>query len=230
MATMRVIITGAGRLGVETATALTAARHEVSLIDIDDELVERLKASLKCQVLWGDACDPNVLEGSGALKADVLVATTGDDEDNLVTSLLAKRHFDIPRIVARVNNPENHWLFDEHWGVDVALSASSTLLSLVVEATGSADTIGLLQLARAGVKLIETTIGAHSDTVGRTLSEITMPTGTMIAAVVRDGEPNVPGGSFQLAPGDEVILVTESATEADIERLFQHSTSNLRNN
>jgi trk system potassium uptake protein TrkA len=220
---MRVVITGAGRLGVEMATALSAARSEVTLIDIDDDLAERLKGTLKCQVLWGDACDPNVLEESGALKADVLVAATGDDEDNLVISLLAKRHFDIPRVVARVNYPENQWLFDEHWGVDVAVSAPATLLSLVMEATGSADTIGLLQLARAGVKLIETTIGDHSTAAGRTLSEITMPPGTMIAAVVRNGEPNVPGGSFQLAPGDEVILVTETATEADIERLFQHA-------
>ncbi len=219
---MRVVIAGAGRLGVETATALCAARSEVTLIEIDDDLAERLRGTLKCQVLWGDACDPNVLEESGALKADVLVATTGDDEDNLVISLLAKRHFDIPRVVARVNYPENHWLYDDHWGVDVAVSAPSTLLSLVMEATGSTDTIGLLQLARAGVKLIETTIGEHSTATGRTLSEITMPAGTMIAAVVRDGEPNVPGGSFELAPGDEVILVTENATEADIEELFQH--------
>jgi trk system potassium uptake protein len=220
---MRVVIAGAGRLGVEMATALAAVRSEVTLIEVDDDLAERLKGTLKCQVLWGDACDPNVLEESGALKADVLVAATGDDEDNLVVSLLAKRHFDIPRVVARVNYPENHWLFDEHWGVDVAVSASSTLLSLVMEATGSADTIGLLQLARAGVKLIETTIGEHSTAAGRTLSEITMPNRTMIAAVVRNGEPNVPGGSFQLAPGDEVILVTETANEADIERLFQHA-------
>ena len=220
---MRVVIAGAGRLGVETAAALSAARNEVTLIEIDDELAERLKGTLRCQVLRGDACDPNVLEESGALKAEVLIATTGDDEDNLVISLLAKRHFDIPRVVARVNYPENHWLYDEHWGVDVAVSAPSTLLSLVMEATGSTDTIGLLQLARAGVKLIETTIGEHSTTAGRTLAEITMPSGTMIAAVVRDGEPNVPGGSFQLAPGDEVILVTENASETDIERLFQHA-------
>jgi trk system potassium uptake protein len=218
---MRVIIAGAGRLGVEMAQALAATRNEVTLIEIDDELVERLKGRVKSQVVHGDACEPIVLEEAGALKAEVFVATTGDDEDNLVISLLAKRHFDVPRVVARVNYPENSWLFDDRWGVDVAVSASSTLMSLIQEATGSADTVGLVQLGRAGVNLIETTISDQSSAAGKTLAEIELPSGAIVAAVVRDGEPNVPGGSFQLQVGDEVLVVSESATEADIQILFQ---------
>jgi trk system potassium uptake protein TrkA len=217
---MRAVITGAGVLGQEMARAL-AAGNEVTLVDVDDELVERLKGHLRAQVLWGDACDPLVLEEAGALKADVLVATTGDDEDNLVISLLAKRHFDVPRVVARNNYPENRWLFNDHWGVDVAVSASATLLSLIQEATGSTETVDLLELSTAGVRMIETTIRESSAAVGKTLAEISLPPGTVIATIIRGGEPRVPGGSFSLEAGDEVILVSEAATEKDIQVAFQ---------
>jgi trk system potassium uptake protein len=217
---MRAVIAGAGVLGQEMARALVPS-NEVTLVDIDDQLVDQLKGHLRAQVLWGDACDPAVLEEAGALKADVLVATTGDDEDNLVISLLAKRHFDVPRVVARNNYPENRWLFSERWGVDVAVSASATLLSLIQEATGSSETVDLLQLGTAGVRMIETTIKGNSAAVGQTLAEISLPPRTVVATVIRDGEPNVPGGSFSLQAGDEVILVSEQATEAEIQAAFQ---------
>ena len=217
---MRAVITGAGVLGQEMARAL-ATTNEVTLVDVDEALVDRLKGHLRAQVLRGDACDPGVLEEAGALKADVLVATTGDDEDNLVISLLAKRQFDVPRVVARNNYPENRWLFTERWGVDVAVSASATLLSLIQEATGSTETVDLLQLGTAGVRMIETTISDTSAAVGKTLAQISLPAGTVIATVIRAGEPHVPGGSFHLQAGDEVILVTEAATERDIQVAFQ---------
>ena len=225
---MRVIITGAGTLGQEMAMALAAAKNEVTLVDQDDELVDRLKGHMKAQVLHGDACEPIVLEEAGALKADVLVATTDGDEDNLVISLLAKRHFDVPRVVARVNYPENHWLFNERWGVDVAVSASSTLMSLIQEATGSVDTVGLLELGKAGVRLIETSLTDDSTAVGKTLSEIKLPPGSIVATVIRDGEPNVPGGSFELRAGDEVLVVSETATAAEVEHLFQREPHAIR--
>ena len=217
---MRAVITGAGVLGQEMARVL-AAGNEVTLVDVDDELVERLKGHLRAQVLRGDACDPAVLEEAGALRADVLVAATGDDEDNLVISLLAKRQFDVPRVVARNNYPENRWLFNDRWGVDVAVSASATLLSLIQEATGSTETVDLLQLGTAGVRMIETTIRESSAAVGKTLAEISLPPGTVIATIIRGREPRVPGGSFSLQAGDEVILVSEAATEQDIQVAFQ---------
>jgi trk system potassium uptake protein len=217
---MRAVITGAGVLGQEMARVL-AAGNEVTLVDVDDELVERLKGHLRAQVLRGDACDPAVLEEAGALRADVLVAATGDDEDNLVISLLAKRQFDVPRVVARNNYPENRWLFNDRWGVDVAVSASATLLSLIQEATGATETVDLLQLGTAGVRMIETTIRESSAAVGKTLAEISLPPGTVIATIIRGREPRVPGGSFSLQAGDEVILVSEAATEQDIQVAFQ---------
>lgn len=219
---MRVLIVGAGRLGQEMAHALTSARNEVTLIEGDRILSEKLKGTLKARVLHGDACDPTVLEEAGALKADVLVAVAGEDQVNLVVSLLAKRHFDIPKVVARVNDTDNHWLFTDHWGVDVAVSASATLLSLIQEATSIADTVGLLRLGRAGVGLFETTLTDQSSAVGRSLSDLHLPGGAIVAAVLRDGRPTVPGGSFTLEVGDEVLVISESATEDDIRKVFQH--------
>jgi len=132
-----------------------------------------------------------------------------------------RRQFDVPRVVARNNYPENRWLFNDRWGVDVAVSASATLLSLIQEATGATETVDLLQLGTAGVRMIETTIRESSAAVGKTLAEISLPPGTVIATIIRGREPRVPGGSFSLQAGDEVILVSEAATEQDIQVAFQ---------
>ena len=218
---MRIIIAGAGRLGHELAQFLAVAHNEVTLVDVDDELVDRLRSHTKARVLFGDACDPAVLEDAGALNADILMATTGDDEDNLVISLLAKRQFDVPRIVARVNYPGNQWLFTERWGVDVPVSASSALVSLIQEATGASDTIGLARLRDGEVGLIETTLASSSSAVGKRLGEIPIPAGSIVAAVIRDGAPTSPSEELELREGDEVLVLSESVTESDVRRLFQ---------
>jgi len=218
---MRAIIAGAGRLGQEVATALAEGGHDVTVVDLDDALVAVLRQRLGARVVYGDACEPIVLEQSGALKADVLVACAGEDQVNLVISFLAKRHFDVPKVVARVNEPENGWLFTAEWGVDVAVSASHTLLALVQEATSVADTVGLLRLGAAGVQLIETTLTATSVAAGKTLAGIELPPGCIVGAVLREGRPLVPGGSFVLTAGDEVVVVSEATTEADVRRIFQ---------
>lgn len=219
---MRVVVVGAGRLGRQIADALSLARNQVTLIENDRQVAESLRGQSRARVLHGDGADPSVLEEAGCLKADVLVAVAGEDQVNLVVSLLAKRHFDVPRVVARVNDPANDWLFRESWGVDVAVSAPASLLSLIEEATSAADTVGLLRLGTAGVTLIETTITERSSAAGRTLAELPLPSGSIVAAVLRHGEPNVPGGGFLLDVGDEIIVITESATAEDIRKVFQH--------
>jgi K+ transport systems, NAD-binding component len=168
----------------------------------------------------GDACELTVLEDAGAHTMDLLVAATGEDEDNLVISLLAKRQFAIPRVAARINDTDNTWLFDHHWGVDVAVPAATPLISLIEEATGAADTVALLRLRKAGVNLIETAITPHSRAVGHPLADITLPAGTVVAAVIRNGKPTVPGPGFQLQPGDELLVVSQAATGQDIDAAF----------
>ena len=138
---MKVLIVGAGRLGTQIAQVLTATGDDVSLIDIDDDRIAELQGHISARQMAGDACELTVLEDAGALTTGLLVAATGDDEDNLVISLLAKRQFAVPRVAARINDTDNGWLFDHHWGVDVAVPAATPLISLIEEATGTTDTV-----------------------------------------------------------------------------------------
>ncbi|MET9368837.1 potassium channel family protein [Streptomyces griseoflavus] len=219
---MKVLIAGAGRLGTQIAQVLLAARNEVTLIDRDEDRVADLRGRLPGVLLVaGDACEPALLEHAGVLTADLVVATTGDDEGNLVIALLAKRWFSVPRVAARVNDTDNTWLFDAHWGVDVAVPAATPLISLIEEATGATDTVALLRLSKAGIDVIETAITPRSRAVGRALGDIGLPEGTVVATIVRDGQPTVPDPAVRLRAGDELLLVSHSATEQEIHAAFQ---------
>ncbi|WP_405653510.1 potassium channel family protein [Streptomyces sp. NBC_00019] len=218
---MNVIIAGAGRLGTQIAQVLAAAHNEVTLIDADDDRVAELEGRVPVRLIAGDACEPTLLEHAGALTADLLIATTGDDEDNLVISLLAKRQFSVARVAARCNDADNAWLFDERWGVDVAVPAATPLISLIEEATGATDTVALLRLSKAGVDVIETAITPQSRTAGRALGDVPLPEGTVVATIVRDGQPTVPDPAVRLRPGDEILLVSHNATEQEIDAAFQ---------
>jgi trk system potassium uptake protein TrkA len=162
-----------------------------------------------------------VLEKAGALTSELLIAATGEDEDNLVIALLAKRQFGVRRTLARVNDADNAWLFNDRWGVDAALPAATPLVSLIEEAAGIADTVGLIRLGAAGVSVIETTLTEKSETAGHTLAEVSLPPNTIVAAVVHDGRPTVPGAGYRLIPGDTLLVVTSTATEQDIHDAFQ---------
>jgi trk system potassium uptake protein TrkA len=218
---VKALIAGAGRLGTQIAQVLAAARNDVTLIDLDDDRIAELDGRLPLRLVAGDACEPNILEHAGAHTADLVIATTGNDEDNLVISLLAKRQFAVPRVAARVNDAENTWLFDQHWGVDTAVPAATPLISLIEEATGATDTVALLRLSKAGVDVIETAITPQSRAAGRTLAEITLPAGTVIATIIRAGQPTVPTSEMRLQPGDELLVVSHAATEQEIHAAFQ---------
>jgi trk system potassium uptake protein TrkA len=216
---MKIIIAGAGRLGEQAAHLLTATGHKVTVIERDRTRLTELTS--EHQLVHGDACEPRILETSGALNSDLLLAATGEDEDNLVIALLAKRQFAVPRTLARVNDPDNAWLFTERWGVDVALPAAAALVSLVEEAANTTDTVGLVKLPTAGVTLIETHIDQSSSANRRTLADLTLPSGTIVAAVIHDTQPVAPGSDYRFHPGDTVLVVTTSATATDIHDAFQ---------
>ncbi|WP_369386551.1 TrkA family potassium uptake protein [Streptomyces sp. CG1] len=218
---MKVLIAGAGRLGTQIAQVLAAARNDVTLVEHDENRIAEIESLPSVHLVAGDACEPVLLERAGALTCDLVIAATGRDEDNLVISLLAKGQFGVARVAARVNEAENAWLFDGRWGVDVAVPAATPLISLIEEATGATDTVALLRLSKAGVEVIETAITEDSRAAGRALGEITLPAGTVVATVVRDGRPTVPSPDVQLLPGDELLLVSHEATEQEIHAAFQ---------
>ena len=217
---MKAIIAGAGRFGGQAAQVLCAAGHLVTLIDLNGDLLDRLGLDPSIRLVEGDACEPAVLEEAGAHAVDLLVAATGEDEDNLVIALLAKRQFAVPRVAARVNAPDDAWLFDQRWGVDVAVPAAAPLISLIEEATGAAETVALLRLAKAGVTVIETAITSESTACGRRLDEIRLPAGAMVAAVIRDGQPVVPAGEMGLLSGDELLIISRSSDAAGVDAAF----------
>lgn len=219
---MRVVIVGAGTLGRQAARALAAAGNAVTVVDADERLLAHLGPTLPgVEVVAGDACDAGVLETAGALRADVLVAVTGRDEDNLVVSLLAKRRCRVAQVAARINDPANRWLFGDAWGVDVAVSAAETLVSLIEEATQTAPTVDLLQLRTGGLELVETTLHARSRSVGLRVGELGLPAGVVVATVIRGGEPLTGEAAGRLEAGDQVLVLARAAAEPDVAALFQ---------
>ena len=217
---MKVAIAGAGNVGAFIAADLKEAGHEVLLIEQDVDLVERLRPGLDVTWIAADACEVSNLQRAGIDTVDVMVAATGDDEDNLVVSLLAKQEFGVPRVVARVNNPKNHWLFNESWGVDVAVSTPHLLTALVEEAVSVGSLVRLLQLGDGEAHLVEVTLAPSSPALGRSIAQMNIPRDATIVAVVRDRHVEVPRGETTLTVGDEVIVLVTGDAEAEIKRLL----------
>ena len=173
---MRVVVTGGGAIGRHLSFDLAQRGHDVTLVEQDKATVDTLRQEMpEVKVLLGDACEPWVLEDAELSGADVVVAATGDDEDNLVTSLLAKQEFGVPRVLARVNHPNNEWLFTEQWGIDQAVSPPHVLTSLVEEAVTSGDLVRLLRLEGGRASIVEMKLAENSPASGKPLYELRLP-------------------------------------------------------
>src|SRR5919106_3866926 len=200
---MRVVVAGAGNVGKYLASDLTERGHDVTVIEQDAEVYQRSKARVDANWIHGDACEPWVLDKADLARADVLVAATGDDEDNLVISLLGKQEFAVPRVVARVNHPKNQWLFDESWGVDISMSPPHILTSLVEEAVTVGGLVELLSLEHGKVRLVELTLSPDSPLTGKHIYDFRLPHDSSLTAVVRDGHVIIPEPETPLVAGDE---------------------------
>jgi trk system potassium uptake protein TrkA len=211
---VRVAITGAGAVGRHLAADLHERGHDVTLIEQDPGVLEKAREwAPGVELLLGDGCEPWVLEKADLTSADVVVAATGDDEDNLVTSLLAKQEFAVPRVLARVNHPANEWLFTPQWGVDAAVSPPHILTSLVEEAVTVGDLVRLLRLEGGRVALAELRLPAGSPTEGRAIYELRLPPDSAIVAILRDGHVVIPQPETVLADGDEVLALASPGAE-----------------
>ena len=217
---MKVAIAGAGNVGTFIAADLHEAGHHVLLIEQDPDLVERLRPSLDIEWVAADACEVSSLQAAGLGDVDVVVAATGDDEDNLVISLLAKQEFAVPRVVARVNHPSNHWLFNESWGVDVAVSTPHLLTALVEEAVSVGSLVRLLQFEGGDAGLVEVTLAEGSPAVGTTLGDLETPKDAIVVAVVRNARLLVARADTVLAAGDEVLMLVTSESEGLVKPLL----------
>jgi trk system potassium uptake protein TrkA len=220
---VKVAIAGAGSVGTAIASDLHANGHEVLLFEQDPELVERLRPTLDITWVAADACEVSSLDRAGLATVDVVVAATGDDEDNLVVSLLAKQEFAVPRVVARVNHPKNQWLFNESWGVDVSVSTPQLMTALVEEAVSVGSLVRLLRFEGGSAHLVEVTLADDSPAAGQALVDLGIPREATVVAVVRGDRLVVPRGDTRLAAGDEVlVLVTEDAEDGVQQLLVGH--------
>ncbi len=216
---MKVIIVGAGSVGRYMATQLASSAHDVTLLD-QDPTVQVRHAAAATGVVWtqGDGCEIDTLARIGAADADVVAAVTGDDEDNLVVSLLAKQEFGVPRVVARVNNPNNEWMFNDMWGVDVSVSTPHLLTGLVEEAVSVGSFVRLLALDQGRARLAEVTLAEHSPAIGREIAQLGLPRESTIVALLRKAQVDVPRGDTVLQLGDEVMVLITGDAEPDVRR------------
>jgi trk system potassium uptake protein TrkA len=217
---MKVAIAGAGSVGTAIAADLHASGHDVLLIERDPDLVARMRDDLAVTWVAADACEVSSLDAAGLASVDVMVAATGDDEDNLVVSLLAKQEFAVPRVVARVNHPKNQWLFTQSWGVDVSVSTPQLLTALVEEAVSVGSLVRLLRFEGGSAHLVEVTLADDSPAAGVTLVDLRIPRDATVVAVVRDDRLIVPRGDTRLAAGDEVLLLVVSEAEEAVQKLL----------
>jgi len=215
---MRVVIAGGGNVGRYLATDLGANDHDILVVESDAAIVGRGRAEGAQGVRWmtGDACEYSTLAEAGLETAEVVVAVTGDDEDNLVVSLLAKQEFAVPRVIARVNNPKNEWLFNESWGIDIAVSTPHLLTALVEEAVSVGSLVRLLQLKGAKARLVEVTLAERSPAVNRTVRELELPRDSTVVAVVRGDRIVMPRGDTGLQAADEVLVLVTPDAESEV--------------
>ena len=220
---MRVVIAGGGSVGTSIAADLLDRGHHVQVLEADPDHAELLRDGLPgVDVLWADACEVSSLHRAGLRSADVIVAVTGDDEDNLVISWLAKQEFAVPRVISRVNNAKNAWLFTESWGVDLSVSTPQLLTALVEEAVSVGSVVRLMDLDRAGATLVEVTLDADAPAIegDRPVADLALPADAQIVAIVRDERVLIPRDDTRLSEGDHVVVLTTQGAEGAIERVF----------
>lgn len=218
---MKVVIAGGGSVGRYMAQQLRDGGHSVTLIDNDPSVAARWNRPDAFEgIVWhtGDACEVDVLAAVGAADADVVAAVTGDDEDNLVVSLLAKQEFAVPRVVARVNNPNNEWMFNDMWGVDVSVSTPHLLTGLVEEAVTIGSFVRLLSLEGGKARLAEVTLAPNSPAIGVEIADLGLPRESTVVALLRGGHVVVPRGDTTLNAGDEVLVLVTGDAEDDVRR------------
>jgi trk system potassium uptake protein TrkA len=220
---VRVVIAGGGNVGTYMAGELRQAGHEVTIVESDPDRVAHATMNDEPPgVAWmtADACEVSEFTRARPDLADVVCAVTGDDEDNLVISLLAKQEFGVPRVIARVNNPDNEWMFDEMWGVDLSVSTPHLLTALVEEAVSVGSLVRLLRFEGGRARLVEVTLAERSPAEGKDIQGLGLPRSSTVVAVLRDDHVVVPRDDTVLHAGDEVLVLVTDESEDQIRALL----------
>jgi trk system potassium uptake protein TrkA len=218
---MKVLIVGGGKVGSHLATLLLAGQHQVVMIEQRVEVVTRLQHELpRARLHLGSGTDPLLLEAVGIQQTDVVAAVTGQDETNLVIATLARFAFNAPRVIARVNNPKNAWIFTPQMGVDVALNQADVMAHLIAEEMSVGDMMTLLKLTKGQYSLVEERVAPTAPAVGKALRDLPLPTDCSLTAIIRQGRLLLPRPDLVLTVDDEVLAVIHAEQTAVLAALL----------
>lgn len=204
---MKVMIAGAGSVGRSIAQDMVARKYDVVIVDRNPHAM-RVASVPSADWILGDACEPSVLEQVGLENTDVVVTATGDDKANLVVSLLSKTEYGVPRVIARINNPANEWLFNETWGVDVPVSTPHIMTNLIEEAVTAGAFTRKFSLPQSDAAIYQGVVSSHAPVVGVAVGDIALPPDSFISAIIRDGVNIRPDFDVVLDAGDQILLLS----------------------
>ncbi|MFL5971487.1 MAG: potassium channel family protein [Gaiellaceae bacterium] len=217
---MYILIAGGGKVGANLTKSVLDLGHEVTLIEQRRDRFERLEEEFEHRVQLGDATELFVLERAGiARPPDLVVAVTGDDEDNIVICQMAREHYGVEKVIARVNDPRNQPLFDLT-GISPTVSATSIILAMIEHEVPEHGLIHLLELRKENLEIVEVQLDANSPSVGKRLSRIELPPGSRLITVMRDGQAQMAEGETELRAGDQVLAVLEPGKEEELRRVL----------
>jgi trk system potassium uptake protein TrkA len=212
---MDVVVVGGGKVGAHLGKMLTSKGHGVTLVEQDEARCDFLRGKLtNVRVVCGDGDEPYILDEADLRAAHAVVAATGHDEDNLVVCLLAKLEYGVPLAIARINNPANEWLFNERFGVDVPVSSTNVMYSLIESEVSMGDIVTLLRLRAEDLAIDEVTLPEDAGCVGKRLADIDLPPDTQIMVLIRDGKVVPPRGDTALLAGDNLLILSHTAAES----------------
>ena len=216
---MYIIIGGGGDVGYYLTKNLLNQGHEVLLLEKNAARAQVLGEELGQSILRGDACEARTMEEAGVRRSDVVIAVTGEDEDNLVICQMAKQRFHVARTIARLNNPKDEELF-QRLGINTTISPTKAILSLIEAELPGPHFVLLMTLKKAGLEIVELSIPPLSPVVGKMLSHVNLPRKSNIAMIIRDGEPIFPSAETILQANDEVYALVSREGEEELRRTF----------
>jgi trk system potassium uptake protein len=218
---MYLLIAGGGKVGANLARTLVRdGKHEVTLIEQRRDRFERLEHEFEHQVILGDATEIYILERAGiARPPDVVAALTGDDEDNLIISQLAREKYDVPKVIARVNDPRNQAHFDL-LGISPTVSATRGLMALIEHEVPEHDLVHLLELRRENLEIVEVQIEKGAPAAGQRVEKLALPEGSRLISIMRNGRSEIAVGSTELQPGDQVLAILQPGKEDELRRVL----------
>ncbi|MBN1189364.1 MAG: TrkA family potassium uptake protein [Dehalococcoidales bacterium] len=218
---MYMIVVGGGKVGYHLSRTLINEGHEVLVIERDRNRIEFIKNEMGSICLHGDGCEAAVQADAGTSRADMVIAVTGDDEDNLVACQVAKHKFNVPRTIARITNPNNENLF-RMLGVDVTISSTNVIMEYIQQQVPTHLVTHLLKIQDTGVELVEIKVPADSKSIGKRVKELSLPAGSVLMLIIRrDRKPQMAAPDITIQPGDQVIALTPTDTEEQIKEVLR---------